>query len=64
MLFVDQLPNFAHLLTPETQTKAQFLQAAAQQKNPQTTLFVQAGLRSTFDTIRLSEDKNSVLFNQ
>lgn len=66
ILFVDNLPKFAHLLTIERQTKKQFLQNVADEmkQQPQNSLFFQSCVRSTFDTIRLSEDKNTVLFNQ
>lgn len=66
-LFIDQLPNFAHLVTGEIQTKEQFLSTIKTNyntANPKTGLFYQACERSIFDTIRLNRTKDSILFNQ
>jgi len=67
MLFIDQLPNFAHLVTSETQTKEQFLSTIKTNystANPRTELFYISCNQSTFDTIRLNRTKDSILFNQ
>lgn len=66
-LFIDQMPNFAHLITAEPQTKAEFLatiKGTYDITNPKTGLFYQATERSTFETVRLSNNRDAVLFNQ
>jgi hypothetical protein len=66
MLFQDQIINFAHLVTSETKTKNDFLatiKANYSLDNPKTHLFYIACQKSDFDTIRLSNDRNSILFN-
>lgn len=66
-LFIDQIRNFAHLVTVEPKTKEQFLETVKQNYdvlNPKTHLFCLAAERSTFDTIRLSDNRDSLLFNQ
>lgn len=47
-LFIDQITSFAHLITPEPQTKEQFLNT----------------VKSTFETIRLNNTRSTILFNQ
>jgi hypothetical protein len=67
MLFIDQIRNFAHLVKIEQQTKEQFLKAIQDTystANPKTALFYQATQKSTFNTIRLSDNRSQVLFNQ
>lgn len=67
MLFIDQIRNFAHLVTVKPQTKAEFLnsiKSTYSTENPKTTLFYQATQKSKFNTIRLSDDRSQVLFNQ
>ncbi len=66
-LFVDQIPNFAHLVTPEPQTKAQFLSTVKQAydiANPKTALFYASVERSIFDTIKLNKTRDAILFNE
>lgn len=66
-LFIDQLPNFAHLVTPEQKTKSEFLEklkTTYDTGNPKTQLFYLATERSEFETIRLNSTRNSILFNQ
>jgi hypothetical protein len=66
-LFCDQINNFAHLITVETQTKSQFVDTVKRNystDNPRTALFVQSIERSVFNTIRLNRTKSTVLFNQ
>jgi hypothetical protein len=65
-LFQDQLISFAHLIKTEPQTKSEFLGAIKATyclSNPKTQLFYTSTEKSEFDTIRLSSDRNSVLFN-
>lgn len=67
MLFIDQIANFAHLITPEPQTKEQFLntvKSTYSTHNPKTELFYQSIQRSTFETIRLNNTRTEILFNQ
>lgn len=66
-LLIDQIPNFAHLVTTRNQSKTDFLnkvKTTYSETNPKTNLFCIAVERSTFETIRLSEDRQSILFNQ
>ena len=66
-LFIDQIANFAHLVTPEPQTKEQFLntvKSTYSTGNGKTMLFYMATERSTFETIRLSNNREAILFNQ
>ena len=66
-LFIDQIVNFAHLVTPDPQTKEEFLntiKSAYDINNPKTALFCGAIERSIFDTIKLSINRDSILFNQ
>lgn len=67
MLFIDQIRNFAHLVTVKPQGKDEFLRTikeAYNTANPKTMLFYQATQKSKFNTIRLSDDRSQVLFNQ
>ena len=66
MLFQDQIRNFAHLVTIEPQTKQEFIQTVKQVysiENPKTALFVTSIEKSTFDSIRLNNTRDSILFN-
>jgi hypothetical protein len=66
-LFIDQIVNFAHLVTAEPQTKNEFLQTVKATyclSNPKTQLFYIATEKSEFETIKLSTDRSSILFNQ
>ncbi len=66
-LFIDQIRNFAHLVTPEPQTKDQFINTVKKVyciSNPKTALFVGSIERSDFDTIKLNNTRDSILFNQ
>ena len=65
-LFIDQIINFGHLVTIDSQTKEQFLNTVKKTyniTNPKTELFYQSILKSKFNTIRLSQNRNSILFN-
>jgi hypothetical protein len=65
-LFEDQIINFAHLLTTEKQTKNQFLDRIKNTYdlgNPKSALFYQATLRSTFETIEITIDRETIIFN-
>lgn len=66
-LFIDQVTTFAHLLTIEPKTREQFKQTVCEAYdtgNPKTALFCASIDRSEFDTIRLSDNRDSILFNQ
>jgi len=66
-LFIDQIQNFAHLVNTVPQTKNEFLELIKNTyslENPKTNLFFIACKNSIFETIRLSNDRNSILFNQ
>ena len=66
-LFQQLLPNFAHLVTIEEQIKADFLDAITTNydiNNPKIYIFYQSCHKSDFVTIKLSNDRQSVLFNQ
>lgn len=66
-LFIDLIRNFAHLVTIESQTKKQFLETVKQNyslENQKNNLFYLACEKSDFDTIKLTNDRNSILFNQ
>lgn len=66
-LFIDQIINFAHLITPEPQTKEQFLntvKSTYSTANPKTALFYMAAEKSAFETIRLNNTRSTILFNQ
>jgi hypothetical protein len=66
-LFIDQVSNFAHLVTIESQTKNDFLatiKANYSLDNPKTNLFYIACQKSDFDTIRLNTNRDAILFNQ
>lgn len=65
--FIDQITNFAHLVTIEPQTKDQFLASVKTNydtSNPKTAIFCGAIERSIFNTIKLSINRDSILFNQ
>jgi len=66
-LFIDQMPNFAHLVTSENQTKNEFLATIKQNysiNNPKTNLFFIACQKSDFETIKLNNNRDAILFNQ
>ncbi|TSE11322.1 hypothetical protein [Aquimarina algiphila] len=65
-LFIDQITNFAHLVTIEPQTKTQFLEVIKKTyclTNPKTELFYSSTERSVFNTIRLDNKRESILFD-
>ena len=68
MLFIDQIRNFAFLLTSiDPLTKEEFLlliTSVCSLGETKTALFYQATQKSKFNTIRLSDDRSQVLFNQ
>lgn len=66
-LFQDQIRNFAHLITSKTQTKNDFLATIKQNyclSNPKVNLFFIACEKSDFETIKLNNNRDSILFNQ
>ena len=66
-LFIDQIPNFSHLVNTVNQTKKQFLNRIKNTyslSNPKTKLFYLSCEKSVFQTIKLSRDRNQILFNQ
>jgi hypothetical protein len=65
-LFQDQIVNFAHLITVEPQTKEQFAENVKKTyslENMKVNFFYQSILKSDFETIRLSNTRDSILFN-
>lgn len=65
-LFIDQIPNFAHLVNVEPQTKDEFLKTIKNTyclSNVKTELFYISCEKSVFETIQLSNDRQSILFN-
>ena len=66
-LFIDQIQNFAHLVTPEAKTKSEFLETVKQTystENTKTYLFCLSIEKSDFETIRLNNNRDAILFNQ
>jgi len=66
-LFIDQIRNFAHLVTKEPQTKQEFIDTVKKTysvSNLKTALFVGSIERSDFETIKLNDNQDSILFNQ
>jgi hypothetical protein len=67
MLFQQLIINFAHLVDTTLLTKEEFLNKVKNNynlDNPKNNLFYQSIVKSEFDTIRLSNDRNNLLFNQ
>jgi|688.fasta_scaffold00239_17 hypothetical protein len=67
MLFQQMIINFAHLVDIKPLTKDEFLKKVHENyslENAKTHLFYHSTIQSEFDTIRLSNDRNSLLFNQ
>lgn len=65
-LFIDQIVNFAHLVTKDPQTKEEFLRtikASYSLDNPKTELFYLAVSRSEFENIKLNLTRDAILFN-
>lgn len=65
-LFIDQIANFAHLVTAENQTKNDFLATIKQNyclSNPKNNLFFISCEKSDFDTIKLNNNRDAILFN-
>lgn len=66
-LFIDQIRNFAHLITKEPQNKEQFLsniENTYSRTNPKIDIFYHSVKLSTFETIKLNDTRDSILFNQ
>lgn len=66
-LFQQLIVNFAHLVTAKPQTKTEFLDTVKGTyclSNPKNNLFFQSCQKSDFETIRLSNNRDSILFNQ
>ena len=67
MLFQQLIPNFAHLVGTNKVTKDEFLdkvKSTYSLDNPKTNLFYQSVVNSTFETIRLNDNRDALLFNQ
>ncbi len=67
ILFQQLIINFAHLITVEPQTKVEFLETVKSNyclSNPKTNLFYKSCEKSEFETIRLSNNRENILFNQ
>ena len=67
MLFQQLIPNFAHLVNIEPQTKEQFIEnvkSTYSTEEPKTRLFVESIIKSEFNSIRLNSTRDSILFNQ
>ena len=67
MLFQQLIINFAHLVTTEKQTKEEFLETIKNTyslENPKNQMFYASCEKSIFETIRLDNTKNQLLFNQ
>lgn len=67
MLFQQLLPNFAHLIQIEPMSKNEFMVKVKSNYDiciPKIGLFYASIEKCEFDTIRLSNCRNSVLFNQ
>ena len=67
MLFQQLIPNFAHLVDTNKVTKDEFLdkvKSTYSLDNPKTNLFYQSVVNSTFETIRLNDNRDALLFNQ
>ena len=65
-LFIDQMRNFAHLVTSENQTKNDFLATIKQNyslDNTKTNLFFIACEKPDFETIKLNNNRDAILFN-
>lgn len=65
--FIDQIINFAHLVTPQEQTKKEFLESIKKTyslENPKTQLFYISAQKSVFNTIKLNNQRTQILFNQ
>lgn len=63
-LFSNLIGDFAHLLSSEQVNKQTFADIVkGSNDTPKTALFYQSILRSDFDTIRLNEEGNAILFN-
>jgi hypothetical protein len=67
MIFQDLIVSYAHLVDIKPLTKAEFLEKLKNTyslTNGRNLIFYKATEQSTFETIRLSNDRNSLLFNQ
>lgn len=67
MLFQQLIPNFAHLVDTNKITKEEFLnkvKSTCSLSNPQNNMFYQSVINSAFETIRLNDNRDALLFNQ
>ena len=67
ILFEELISGYAHLVTSKTMTKNDFMDAIKKTyslENQRNKLFFMACEKSDFDTIRLSKNRDSILFNQ
>lgn len=66
-LFHDFLPMYAHLLSTSNLTKEELKNRVKQNyslENPRNLLFFESIDKSEFETIKISSDFKSILFNQ
>lgn len=66
-LFQQLIPDFAHLLTTDPMTKEEFAEAVKTSydiSNPKTSIFYTSIGQCTFDSIRLNNNRNTILLNQ
>ena len=67
MLFADLVISYAHLITHKKQTKQEFIKTVKDTystTNQRNALFVASIEKSVFDTVRLSDNRATILFNE
>jgi len=65
-LFIELVVDFAHLLSNEAISRKEFseiVKTTYSTENPKTALFYQSIFLSDFDTIKLSTNRENILFN-
>jgi hypothetical protein len=65
-LFIDLIRSYSHLITIENKTKNEFLQIIKNTyslENQRNNLFYISCQKSEFETIKLTNDRNSIIFN-
>lgn len=65
-LFIDLVPNYAFILDVKPITKEQFaekVKSTYSLNEPKNALFYQSILKSVFNTIRLSDNRDNVLLD-
>lgn len=66
-LFIELVINFAHIVTITPQTKEAFInkiKSTYDMADPKTAIFLGSIKMSEFDTIRLNDTRDALLFNQ